>query len=123
MTNAEARIVHLEQELRRDELAIAALQSAVAALQQAVRTAQTSPYGGGSGAGGIFEITTANAGVIAAGGSATGVTMSQRVGSTVVIVSTTATVYNDMEAATVASKTIICGQNSDGSYLVITQSC
>jgi hypothetical protein len=122
MTNAEARIVHLEQELRRDELAIAALQAAVAALQQAVRTGQTSPYGGGGG-GGIYEITTANAGVIAAGGSATGVTMSQRVGSSVVTVSTTAVVYNDMEAPTVASKTIICGQNSDGSFLVITQSC
>jgi hypothetical protein len=123
MTNAEARIVHLEQELRRDELAIAALQAAVAALQQAVRTAQTSPYGGGSGGGGTFEIVAANAGVIAAGGNSTGVTMSQRVGSTVVTVSTTATVYNDMEAPTVASKTIICGQNSDGSFLVITQSC
>jgi len=49
--------------------------------------------------------------------------MSQRVGSSVVTVSTTAVVYNDMEAPTVASKTIICGQNSDGSFLVITQSC
>jgi hypothetical protein len=127
MTNAEARIVHLEQELRRDELAIAALQTAVAALQQAVRTAQTSPYGGGSGGGGIYSIPAV---IIAAQtgstpGSVTGQTVSALVGGSLVTVNASGTVYNQMAAATVATsgKTIIVGANSDGTYMVITQSC
>ena len=120
MTNSESRIVHLEQQLRQDELAIATLKSQVAALQQAVRTAQpTSPYGP-AGGGGLYEMTGV---VISAGSSATNQTVKQRIGATVITVSTTATVYNDMGAATIATKLIILSQNPGGSFTVVTQSC
>lgn len=120
MTNAEGRIIHLEQELRKIALALSALQDAVAALQQAVRTQQQSPYNAGGG-GGIYEISGGSA--ISGGGNVTGVTVSQRIGASVVTVNANATVYNDMQASTISGKTIICGQNPDGSFTVITQSC
>jgi len=119
MTNAEARIVHLEQELRRDELAIAALQAAVAALQQAVRTGQTSPYGGGGG-GGTYEC---NPGVVLNPGSNTGVTVSQRTNAGVTAMPGTYTVYNDMTHATVVTLVVILSSNGDGTFTVVTQSC
>jgi hypothetical protein len=123
MTNAEFRIIQLEQLMRRLKLAMDALEAQVAALGQAQRTGQAAPYSGTGGGGSLFEIPAANAVVIAAGGNATGVTVIQRTGSGTVTISTTATVYNDMQAATVTGKTIICSQNSDGSYTAVSQSC
>jgi len=120
MTNAEARIVHLEQLLRKDELAIAALQAAVAALQQAVRTGQPSPYGGGGG--GVYSIPAV---VISAGGNVTGKTVSTLVGGALTTVNANATVYNQMHSATVSTSglTIMVGANADGTYSAISQSC
>ena len=120
MTNAEGRIIHLEQELRKIALALSALQDAVAALQQAVRTQQQSPFPGAGGGGGLYEMTGV---VIAAGGNVTGQTVKQRVGATVATVSTNATVYNDMGQPTIASNLIILSLNPDGSFTVVTQSC
>jgi len=123
MTNAEARIVHLEQLLRKDELAIATLQAAVAALQQAVRTGQASPYSGSSGGGsGVYSIPAV---VISAGGNVTGQTVSTLIGGSLTTVNANATVYNQMAVATVATsgKTIMVGANADGTYSAISQSC
>ena len=120
MTNAEARIIHLEQQLRQNGLVISALKDAIAALQQAVRTGQQSPSPMTGGGGGLYEMTGV---VIAAGGNLTGQTVKQRVGATVVTVSANATVYNDMGQPTVASNLIILSTNPDGSFTVVTQSC
>lgn len=61
--------------------------------------------------------------VIAAGGSVTGATVKALVGGTATTVSTTAKVYNQMQAATVVTKTIMLGMNPDGTFSAISQSC
>ena len=119
MTNAEGRIIHLEQQLRQIGLVLATMQDQIAAAQQATRTGQQNPYPG-SGGGGMYEMTGV---VIAAGGNVTGQTVKQRVGATVVTTSANATVYNDMGQPTVASNLIILSLNPDGSFTVVTQSC
>lgn len=120
MTNAEGRIIHLEQQLRKLEALISTMRSEIAALQQAVRTGQQSPFPGAGGAGSLYEMIGV---VIGAGGNVTGQTVKQRVGTTVVTVSANATVYNDMGQSTIASNLIILSMNPDGSFTVVTQSC
>jgi hypothetical protein len=121
MTNAEARIVHLEQELRQLMLTNATMQAQIAALQQAVRTTTPgSPYGQTGGSGGIFIMAGV---VIAAGASITGATVDYVIGGTGIVASTNATVWNMMQSATVSGKTIVLGLNPDNSFTVITQSC
>ena len=109
------RLVVREQQLERQ----------VANLANQIQQVQGQSGGGGQigGGAGIYEITAANAVVISAGGSATGVTVSQRFGSGISTSTTTGTVYNDMQQPTVTGKTILLGVNPDGSFLVITQSC
>jgi hypothetical protein len=120
MTNAESRIVHLEQELRQLFVTLATMQAQIAALQQAVRTATpSSPYGQ-DGGGGIFIMAGA---VIGAGASITGATVDFVIGGTGIVASNNATVWNMMQSATVSGKTIILGANPDGSFTVVTQSC
>jgi hypothetical protein len=119
MTNAEQRIVHLEQLIKNLLDTIARMQAAIAALQQGQRTGQASPYSGGGG-GGIFIMAGA---VIAAGGTATNVTVDYVIAGAGVVATTTGTVYNMMQSATVSGKTIVLGSNPDGTFTVITQSC
>ena len=61
--------------------------------------------------------------VIAGGGSVTGATVNALIGGSTQAVSTNATVYNQMQAATVVTKTIMLGQNPDGTFSAISQSC
>jgi hypothetical protein len=70
----------------------------------------------------IFSISPV---VIAAGGSVTGQTVSALQGGTSVAVNTSATVYNQMATATVATsgKTILVAPNGDGTFTAVTQSC
>lgn len=122
MTNAEQRIIHLEQLVKTQANALASLQAQMAALQQTVRTGQQAGYGGGSGGAAIYSIPAV---VIAAGGNVTGQTVSVLQGGSLSTVTTSGTVYNQMAAATVstAGKTIMCGANGDGTYSAISQSC
>ena len=120
MTNAEARIVHLEQEFRQLSVTLGQMQAQIAANQQAVRTSQPgNPYGQ-TGGGGIFIMAGV---VIGAGGSVTGATVDYVIGGSAIVASTNATVWNMMQAATVSGKTIVLGLNPDGSFTAISQSC
>src|SRR5271166_4296797 len=119
MTNSEQRIVHLEQIIKNLLDTIARMQAAIAALQQAQRTGQQSPYSGGGGGGGVF---TTPAQVITAGSSATG-NVSLWVGGSAVAIASGATIWNKMGQSTASSGIIVLGQNPDGSFLVISQSC
>ncbi len=96
------------------------LQQQVSALINQIQGLQggnQQPLGGG---GGIFIMAGQ---VIAAGASATGVTVDWVIGGTGIVASTTATVWNMMQSATVSGKTIVLGANPDGSFTVISQSC
>jgi len=109
-------------EFRFEQMRLAFQQQAqtISGLQSALANLQPGGFGGGSG-GGVYEVTAANAVVIAAGGSAT-VTYSQRTGGGVTDI-VSATLYNDMQQPSVASKTMIVGLNTDGTLLLISQSC
>jgi hypothetical protein len=120
MTNVESRVVHLEQLLRQMDTTIGQMQGQVAALQQALRTTPSaSPYGSGGGSG-IYSMAGV---VIGAGGSVTGMTVNGLINGSTVAVSTNGTVYNQMQVATVAGKTIMLGGNPDGSFSAVSQSC
>ena len=120
--NSANAVRRLEERFERLLLALGDMQAAIGRMQQPSYNASGGQPGGG---GQLFEILSANApsGGIGANSSVTGVTMSQRTGASVITVSTNATVYNDMGKPTAASLPIICSQNADGSFLVITQSC
>jgi hypothetical protein len=122
MTNAEQRIIRLEQLLQFQADAINRLQGDVANLKQQVRVSQAGGYGGGGGGGGIFWIGPV---AIAANGNVTNQTVYMLSGGSTLTISTTATVYNVMAVATVstAGKNIIVAPNGDGTYLAVTQSC
>ncbi len=117
------RLSDLEARFERLRIAFQQVQTQLTQALQQIRDTQNSLVPQNTLPGIIFLITSANALVIAAGGSATGVTVSALSGGTVSTVTTSGVVYTEMQAATVASKTIIVAPTSDGNYLVITQSC
>lgn len=120
MTNLENRVIHLEQLIKRQADEINRLKTALAIVQQAVRTSQPGSFGGGGGGTGIYSMTGV---VISAGGNATGQTVNILNSGSATAISTDATVYNQMQSATVATLTIMLGQNPDGTFSVISQSC
>ena len=61
--------------------------------------------------------------VIAAGGNVTGATVNALVSGSTTALPGTYTVYNQMQAATVITKTIMLGANPDGTFSAISQSC
>ncbi|MGO9917333.1 MAG: hypothetical protein ACLQIB_21865 [Isosphaeraceae bacterium] len=117
--NSASSARQLEARFERLLLLIGDLQAAIGRLQQPAYN----PAGGqgGSSGGGVYEVTAANAVVIAAGSSAT-VTYSQRTGAGVTTIGS-AVCYNDMQQPSVTGKTMIVGLNSDGTLLLIDQSC
>ncbi len=117
------RLSDLEARFERLRIAFQQVQTHLTQALQQIRDTQNSLVPQNTLPGIIFLITSGNALVIAAGGSATGVTVSALSGGTVSTVTTSGVVYNEMQAATVAGKTIIVAPNSDGTYLVITESC
>ncbi len=96
------------------------LQQQVASLINQLQGLQGGNQQPQNGGGGIFIMAGQ---VIAAGASATGVTVDWVIGGTGIVASTTATVWNMMQSATVSGKTIVLGANPDGSFTVISQSC
>jgi hypothetical protein len=111
----------LEDRFERLALQMQALAAQVQALATQIAALQANQAGGNSGGSGLAYSMVGV--VIAAGGSVTGATINALVGGSTTAVSTNAKVYNQMQSATVASKTIMLGQNPDGTYSVITQSC
>jgi len=117
------RLDQLEARFERLLLAFQDVQRQLKQALQQIANNQMGPGGyPGGGLGTIFYIAPV---VIAAGNSVTNQTVYALIGGTTYTVTTTATVYNVMAQATVATsgKNIICGPNGDGSYLAITQSC
>ena len=97
------------------------LQQQVASLinqLQGLQGGNQQPQNGGGG--GVYIMAGQ---VIAAGASATGVTVDWVIGGTGIVANANATVWNMMQSATVSGKTIMLGANPDGSFTVISQSC
>ncbi len=117
--NSASSARQLEARFERLLLLIGDLQAAIGRLQQPAYN----PAGGqgGSSGGGIYEVTAANAVVIAAGSSGTA-TVSQWQGGVLTTIGT-GTIHNDMQQPSVLSRTMILGLQPDGSYLLIDQSC
>jgi len=114
----------LEARFERLLLDFQALQAQVANLATQIAGLQQGGGGGGqSGGGGQVFIVSAPTAGIAAGGSLGSQTIYIVSAGALVQISTTATVYNEMAAATVAAKPLVCGLNNDGTYTAITQSC
>jgi len=110
----------LESRYERLLLLISDMQAAIGRLQQpAVNPAGNQPGGSGS-SGLIFSMVGV---VIAAGGNVTGATVNALVGGSATALPGTYTVYNQMQAATVVTKTIMLGANPDGTFSAISQSC
>ena len=131
MTNTEARIVHLEQQLRQLGVTLTTIQAQIAALQQAVRTAQSSSIYASSGGSGSSSDTgtpattgfgSLSSGVpsIPAGGSASGVPVFDNNGN---MINPAATIYNPFNVPTQGGLPLILAQNPDGSFTVVGESC
>jgi len=124
------RLGQLEARFERLILQFQALWSQVQALATKIAGLQQQA---GSGQGGGGGVCFSMAGVVIAAatgsfptltpGSVTGQTVYSLIGGTPTAVSTNATVYNQMQAATVVTKTIMLGMNPDGTYSAIAQSC
>jgi len=114
-----ANLRTLEDRYERLLLLIGDLQAAVGRLQQLANDVAGSQQKPGS-SGVCYSMTGV---VIAAGGSVTGATVNTLVGGSTQMVTNSATVYNQMQAATVVTKTIMLGVNPDGTYSAISQSC
>ena len=108
----EYRFEQMRLMLQQLAQAVEGLQSQLANLEQGQQ-----PSGGGGLCYSMVGV------VISAGGNVTGATVNAFVGGATQAVSTNATVYNQMQAATVVTKTIMLGVNPDGTYSAISQSC
>jgi hypothetical protein len=118
--NHDTTALHrLEERYERLLLLIGDLQAAVGRLQQLANDAAGSQQKPGSG--GVCYSMVGQ--VIAAGSSATGVTVNAMYAGSTYAANTNATVYNQMQSATAATKTIMLGANPDGTYSAISQSC
>ncbi len=116
--NSANAVRRLEERFERLLLIIGDMQAAIGRLQQPALNPAGSQQGGGGA--GVYIMAGQ---VITAGASATGVTVDWVIGGTGIVASTTATVWNMMQSATVSGKTIVLGANPDGSFTVISQSC
>ena len=117
MSHDSTALYELEQRYERLLLLVSDMEQAIGRLQQPA----VNPAGGQQGGGGLcFSMVGV---VISAGGNVTGATVNALVGGATQAVDTNATVYNQMQSATVVTKTIMLGQNPDGTYSAISQSC
>jgi hypothetical protein len=115
------RLGQLEARFERLVFQEQALYAQVQALTTQIAGVQQQTGGGQQGGGsGVYSMVGV---VIAAGGSVTGATVNALVGGSTTAVSTNATVYNQMQSPTVVTKTIMLGQNPDGTFSAISQSC
>ena len=114
----ESRFEQLRLDLAAAQAQIAALATQIAGLQQG-----GSGQGQTGGGAGVYEVP--GGGVIAAGGSVTGQTVYALTGGngTSIAIATNATVFNTYGVATTAGKALTLGQNPDGTFTVLGQSC
>lgn len=117
MNTGNVRSDQLEGAFERLVLRVQQLERLANSLGNAQQQSGGTPNGGG---GPVFSMDGV---VISAGSNVTGATVNALVGGSTVAVSTNATVYNQMQAATVVTKTIMLGQNPDGTFSAISQSC
>jgi hypothetical protein len=113
-----SRLAALEARYERLLLLIGDMQAAIGRLQQLANDLANSQQK--SGGATVYSMAGQ---VIGAGSSATGVTVTAMYAGSTYTVSSSAKVYNQMQSATVASKTIMLGLNPDGTYSAISQSC
>jgi len=124
MNGTVIRLEQLEARFERLRLDLQDTQRKLTQALQQIRELGSHAYGGGNGSGPY--VLYLNPIVIAPGGSVTGQTLYWNIGGTQTSTGiTSATVYNEMASATVATsgKVITVGPNPDGSYSVVTQSC
>ncbi len=117
------RLQDLEGRFERLRLAEQDLANRVARAEQQIRDTQNA-IGGGSSSQTYFLCIQPV--VISSGGNVTGVTIYWNLGGTVTATGTTsATVYNIMPSATVATSGhyIVVQPNPDGTYTAVTQGC
>ena len=114
------RVETLEYRFEQMRLMAQQLALDVGGLQSQLANQQQGGGQQGGGGGMVFSMVGV---VIAAGSNVTGATVNALVAGATVAVSTNATVYNQMQSATVVTKTIMLGQNPDGTYSAISQSC
>ena len=120
MNATAVRLKELEARFERFIVDQQALKRQLASLNNQLQALQGQ---GGNGQGGGVTVYSMAGVVIAAGGNVTGATVNALVGGSTQAVSTNATVYNQMQAATVVTKKIMLGLNPDGTYSAISQSC
>ena len=118
MNHDTTALRELEQRYERLLLSIGDIQAAIGRLQQVANDLAGSQQKAALGT--CYSMVGQ---VIAAGGSATGVTVSGMSGGSTFTATSSGTVYNQMQAATVVTKTIMLGLNSDGTFSAISQSC
>jgi hypothetical protein len=118
MIHDSSNLRELEQRYERLQLTIGDMQAAIGRLQQLANDAAGSQKGGGGGV--IYSMVGV---AIAAGRSITGATVNAMYAGSTYAANTNATVYNQMQADTVVTKTIMLGVNPDGTYSAISQSC
>jgi hypothetical protein len=120
MNALNTRLKELEARFERLIVDHQALKAQVAALNNQLQAMQGQGGNGQGGGGLIFSMVGV---VIAPSGNVTGATVNALVAGSTTAVSTNATVYNQMQSGTVATKTIMLGVNPDGTYSAISQSC
>src|SRR5208337_334442 len=102
--NSANAIRRLEERFERLLLILGDMQAAIGRFQQPAYNAAGGQQGGGGGV--IYSMVGV---VIAASGSVTGATVNALVGGSTSALPGTYTVYNQMQAATVVTKTIMLG--------------
>lgn len=120
MNALNARLRELEARFERLIVDHQALLAQLASLNNQLKSLQSDNANKKGGGGQCYSMVGV---VISAGGSVTGATVNALVAGATVAVSTNAKVYNQMQAATVVTKTIMLGLNPDGTYSAISQSC
>ncbi len=120
MNHDNTALRELEQRYERLLLLIGDMQAAIGRLQQLVNDLASSQQKGGGGGVTVYSMVGV---VISAGGNITGATVNALVGGSTSVVTTTGKVYNQMQADTVVTKTIMLGANPDGTFSAISQSC
>jgi hypothetical protein len=111
----ERRMAHLERRLGQ-------IDSKSTQAAQSVAQVWGSPGGGGGTAGGPAGFECLSIPAIGAGGSATA-DVYQMVRGTSVLFATGATIWNPYLSATTAGRICTLAQNSDGSFMILGQSC
>jgi hypothetical protein len=128
VNSLEARLYQLEIIVRSVQDQLRQLTQRLGAVeQQQFAGANAGNMGGGGGGSILFCQPTAAiaaaTGIATPGGPLTGQTVWSINGGSFVSVSTTASIYNPMDDATVPTNNLAVSLNADGTYSAVSQSC